>query len=262
MDFREHRAYAPGDDVRFVDWRASARQEHVFIKEGEHLKNATIYLLLDCSASMAWGCTFGEAEVSPPRSQTTLALAAALGYLALAHGDRLVVIPTGGQPLLGPVSGKGQFPGLLNYLAALHFEGQDDLGQVMAGLARRSLSRGGLVLALSDLLGVGDLSRALEALPAPRWGSVLLHLLHPAELDPQARGDLELYDIETGQRRRHAITDKVLETYRQRLRSWLDSLETACQGKTNAIYSLIQTNWSLDREILPRLRSANVVKAL
>jgi hypothetical protein len=32
MDFREHRAYAPGDDVRFVDWRASARQEHVFTR--------------------------------------------------------------------------------------------------------------------------------------------------------------------------------------------------------------------------------------
>jgi uncharacterized protein (DUF58 family) len=255
MDFREHRAYTPGDDVRFVDWRASARQEHVFIKEGENLKNATIYLLLDCSASMAWG--------NPPRSQTALVLAAALGYLALnAHGDRLVVIPTGGNPLLGPVSGKGQFPGLLNYLSALRFEGQEDLGQVMAGLARRSPSRGGLALALSDLLGVVDLSRALEALPAPRWGAILLHLLHPEELDPPARGDLELYDIETGQRRRHAITEKVLETYRQRLGSWLENIETACAEKPNTLYSMIQTDWNLEGEILPRLRSANVVKPL
>jgi hypothetical protein len=179
----------------------------------------------------------------------------------LAHGDRLVVIPTSGRSL-GPVSGKGQVPGLLNYLAALRFEGQDDLGQVLAGLTRRSPSRGGLVLALSDLLGIQDLSRAIEALPAPRWGAVLLHLLHPEELDPSARGDLELYDIETGQRRRHAITDKVLETYRQRLGSWLESLETACLEKTNAIYSLIQTDWALEGEILPRLRRANVVKPL
>src|SRR5687767_135834 len=34
-DFREHRVYQPGDDLRHVDWNASARAEHVFIKMGE-----------------------------------------------------------------------------------------------------------------------------------------------------------------------------------------------------------------------------------
>ena len=63
-EFREHRMYVFGDDVRFVDWKASARQEHIFIKQGEHPKEATVFLLLDCSASMSWG--------QPPKSMASL----------------------------------------------------------------------------------------------------------------------------------------------------------------------------------------------
>jgi uncharacterized protein (DUF58 family) len=84
-EFQQHRMYVPGDDVRFVDWKASARAEHIFVKQGEQPKEATVYLLLDCSASMAWG--------SPPKSQAALQLAAALAYLALSHGDRFMLVP-------------------------------------------------------------------------------------------------------------------------------------------------------------------------
>ena len=55
FDFREHRTYVPGDDVRYVDWKASARQEHIFIKQGEYPKEASVQILLDCSRSMDWG---------------------------------------------------------------------------------------------------------------------------------------------------------------------------------------------------------------
>jgi uncharacterized protein (DUF58 family) len=262
MDFREHRMYAPGDDVRFVDWRASARQEHIFIKQGEQLKNASIYLLVDCSASMTWG--------TPPKSQSTLELAAALGFMTLAQGDRLIVVPLidpekgKGPPPLGPVSGKGQFPGLLNYLRALRFAGQVDFGRALAGFRRRN-SRGGLVLLLSDLLGAPDLAPGLEALTngagAPAWNVVLFHLLHPEELNPALHGDFKLQDIETGQVKRYVVTEKALEIYVERLQAWRDSLERTCQDR-NAFYTLIPTHWSLERETLPHLRGANVVKSL
>src|SRR5690242_1985237 len=54
-DFREHRLYLPGDDLRHVDWNASARSEHVFVKLGERPREVTIHVLLDNSASMDWG---------------------------------------------------------------------------------------------------------------------------------------------------------------------------------------------------------------
>lgn len=262
-EFREHRRYTPGDDVRFVDWKATARQEHVFIKQNETPKDVAVTLLIDCSASMTWG--------NPPKLATTLALASALGYLALAQGDRLVVRPVvaTGLPVLGPIRGKGQVPLLVRFLGELgeragQLRAQADLGKAMIALGRRSPApgagrpgalAGGLVCVLSDLLGVGDLLTGLAALPQPAWNVAVLHLLHPAEIEPALApgyGDFELFDIETGQKKRHALTARAFETYRQRLQAWQDDLARACQEK-GALYSMISTGWSFEREILPRL---------
>lgn len=258
-DFREYRVYTPGDDVRFVDWKASGRQEHIFIKQGEQQKDAAVYVLLDCSASMVWG--------EPPKFQALLSIAAALGYLALAQGDRLMVVPlfdrarkfpASLQPL-GPIHGKGLVPHLLNYLRALPFRGQVDLAQSLAGFARRYNIRGGLVVVLSDLLGEQDLAKGLASLPLPTWNLVICHLLHPAELNPVVRGDFEMQDIETGQMKRYAVTDKAISTYRQRLQAWLNSLEATCMER-KARYTMIPTDWHLESQIIPHLREVNVVK--
>jgi uncharacterized protein (DUF58 family) len=258
-EFREHRQYAPGDDVRYVDWKASARQEHIFIKQGERQKDAAVFLLLDCSASMAWG--------DPPKSRAAIALANALGYLALAQGDRLTVLPVTGSrppnglPPLGPIRGKGQVPMLFNYLQAVRFDGRVDLAQFMAGFGQRKPARGGLILVISDLLNMGELSRGLQAFPRPGWQVVVCHLLHPAEIDPALDGYFELQDIETGQRKRYTITPRALATYRSRLQSWQDQLARTCQER-KAAYTVIPANWSLENETIPHLRGIQVVSPL
>lgn len=253
-EFWEHRLYVPGDDLRYVDWKASARQEHVFVKQGEDPKEATVYLLLDCSASMAWG--------DPPKRVTGQALAAALGYLALAHRDRLVVVPFAQQTAqrLGPIRGKGQAPALLNYLRLLPFEGQTDFAQSIHSFSRH-VARGGLTLIISDLLEVVDLSSVLKSLPAPTWDVVVFHLLHPEELDPTLRGDVEMVDVETGEAANYDVDARAVQTYRQRLEAWQNDLEMACV-ENNAFYCLIPADWSLDREIIPYLRSVHVVRPL
>jgi uncharacterized protein (DUF58 family) len=262
-EFREHRQYTPGDDVRYVDWKASARQEHIFIKQGDTQKAALVYLLIDCSASMTWG--------EPAKSRAALALANALGYMALAHSDRLVVLPVGaagggsargeGLQPLGPLWGQGQAPLLNQYLQAVRFAGQVDVSAALAGLRQRKLSRGGLVLVLSDLLGSGDLSASLDALPAPAWNVVFCHLLHPAELDPALDGYFEMVDIETGAKKRYPVTPRVLQTYRQRMQNWQGELSRLSLER-KAVYNMIPTNWTIEDQIIPRLLRSQVVKRL
>ena len=270
-DFREHRMYTAGDDVRFVDWKASARQEHIFVKQGEHPKEATVYILLDCSASMACG--------EPAKAECALALASALGYLALSHSDRLFVVPLaaspaqqtvaastannrpGALPSLGPINGKGQIPGLLNYLRSLPLKGQVNLTAAIRAFSRQKATSGGLVLVISDLFGVNDLTPALESLPVPTWDIVVFHLLHPEEIQPTRRGDYEMVDIETGLKVNYDITDKALKTYQERLQSWCKDLEMACVVN-NAFYTLIPTDWSLEGQIIPHLRQVDVVRPL
>ncbi len=255
VEFRDHRKYVPGDDVRFVDWRASARHEHIFLKQGEQPKETMVSVLLDCSASMAWG--------SPPRHAAALALAAAFGYLALAHGDRLRVVPFGGvrtlNPLsaLGPLGGKGQLPTLLNYLRDLPFGGQADFTETLRAFSRRT-SHGGLVLVISDLLDVGEIGPALGFLPAPAWDVRVFHLLHPEELAPTVRGGFEMVDAESGQAVNYDVDAKALAEYQARLQSWRDALEMACVER-HALYTLIHSDWSLGGEVLPHLRRMGVV---
>ncbi|MGH2538714.1 MAG: DUF58 domain-containing protein [Candidatus Promineifilaceae bacterium] len=252
-DFREHRAYVPGDDLRFVDWKASARQEHVFVRQGEYPKQATVYLLLDGSRSMVWG--------EPPKYLAALQLAAALGLAALSQSDRLVVQPLGapeGRPL-GPISGKGQMATLLNYLRGLTFDGQAELGQAVRDFSRRR--RGGLVLLLSDLLELGDLAAVLDLLPAPRWDVVLLHLLHSHELAPELRGDYEMVDIENGRAANYDVDEGALKQYQSHLDAWRAGLELTCV-EHGAFYSLIPTGWSLAEEILPHLRELHILTPL
>lgn len=249
-DFREHRKYVPGDDVRYVDWMASARQEHVFVKQGEHPKEATVYLLLDCSASLNWG--------QPPKYAAALSLAAALGYLALAQADRLVVYSLA-QPAVrpfGPISGKGQVPALLNYLRSLPFQGQLRLERSLQEITRRA--RGGLVLLISDLLDVPDFSSILNNFPSPTWDVNVFHLLHPQELEPGLRGDFRMIDVESGATANYDLDGRALQLYQQQLDAWRAGLEQACV-ENNAFYTLIPAGWSLEREIIPHLRSVQVV---
>ena len=269
-DFRDHRQYTPGDDVRYVDWKASARQEHVFVKQGEIPKAAMVYILIDCSASMRWG--------NPPKSQAALALASALGYLALSHSDRLVIVPvTGSAPAtsaaaasrqttqsfqrMGPFWGKGQAPMLNSYFEGLRFEGQINLTQAVVQLSQRKLSQGGLVLVITDMFGSDGLPKALARLQAPAWQVVFCHMLHPDEVNPELNGYFEMLDIETQQKKRYQITAKVLETYRQRLQAWQSELAQMCL-ESSAVYSMFPTNWSLESEMIAQLQRIRVVERL
>jgi uncharacterized protein (DUF58 family) len=252
-DFREHRQYVPGDDVRFVDWKASARSEQIHLKQGELPQETTVHLLLDTSASMAWG--------SPPKHPAALRLAAALGYLALAHDDRLNVAPvTAGAPRPPiQIKGKAQFPALLKELRALPCGGRADLAASLHALARTH--RGGLALILSDLLDVPDLPAALKPLPAPRWDVTVLHLLHPEELAPRLTGQVEMLDAESGAHANYDVTAQSLAAYAAHLQGWLDVVELACI-ESKVFYTRLSTGWALDAEMLPHLRRLGVLEAL
>jgi uncharacterized protein (DUF58 family) len=255
LEFREHRMYTPGDDVRFVDWKASARQEHIFVKQGEHHKEASIFVLLDCSASMGWG--------EPPKSTTALRLAAILGYLALAHGDRFFLVPFQQQILqpLGPVNGKGQVPQLLNTLRSLPFRGGSDFQSLGPQFRRRYGHTSGLLLVISDFIDLEDPRAFLDRFPAPRWDVVMLHLLHPLEEKPAFSGDYEFQDVETGAAANLDINPKTLLAYQQHLRAWKETLNMACVEK-NAFYMHIETAFQNDLQLLTSLREIHLLKPL
>jgi uncharacterized protein (DUF58 family) len=250
-DFREHRLYLPGDDLRHVDWNASARSEHVFVKLGERPREATIHVLLDNSASMAWG--------QPPKLGSARRLATAIGYLALSHGDRLTLAGLASPAQrLGPIHGKGQVPRLLRYARELPVAQRADALAAVEWLARRHPT-GGCVVLISDLLAVPDLEAVCAALPAPLWQLVVVHLLHPAELAPTLSGEIEFLDVETGQRANYDLDAAALERYRAFVADWCEAAERTCFER-RATYARVQSDWPVEQAVLPYLRRRGVVQ--
>lgn len=249
-DFHEHRLYVPGDDIRYVDWKASARHERVFIKLGEHPKDATVHMILDTSASLNWG--------DPSKAHACIQIAAALGYSILVHGDRLVVWLMRSPPtsLLGPISGKGQVPTLLKHLYGLVFEGRADMLSIAREILRRY--KGGFILILSDLLEIDGLFESMKLIQPPRWDIAVVHLLHPKEIKPGISGNYQFVDIESGLTKNYDVNVRALQQYEQNISNWIRDLDMNFVDN-NTFYTMIQTDWSLDREIIPYFRKIHLL---
>jgi len=83
VEFRDYRPYAVGDDLRYVDWNIYSRLERMVLKLFVEEEDLCIHLLVDASASMAFG--------SPAKLDYALRAAGALGYIGLANLERVAV---------------------------------------------------------------------------------------------------------------------------------------------------------------------------
>jgi uncharacterized protein (DUF58 family) len=189
------RPYRPGDDVRHIDWNATARmhEPHVRVHVGE--RALTAWLLLDVSASM----TFGTGDRR--KADVAEGVALAIGHVATRRGNRLGVVALGGgEPrVLRPQQGR---LGLLGLLAELRREPEaDGAGATSLGVAvhrTAALARArGLVVVVSDFRGPRDWEGPLKAMRA-RHGVLAVEIRDRREMELPPVGDLWLTDPETG----------------------------------------------------------------
>jgi uncharacterized protein (DUF58 family) len=250
--FSDHRPYSPGDDFRHIDWNAYAHHQEIVVKLGEVEQSVDVHVLLDVSRSMAWA--------SPPKLRAAQRLAAALGYLALTHNDRLRVVPfgTGPLPAFGPTQGKGRLIELLKFIERLQPDQPTALARALMTYAR-SHERGGLLVICSDLLAPEGLEEALRALPPPRWQTLVLHLLDQRELRPELTGPIELEDAETGQRLPLTLDAATLTAYRRNVTEWQERLAAAC-ARRGVTYAQVLAHWPLEQQVVPYLRARRILQ--
>ncbi|TPV95744.1 MAG: DUF58 domain-containing protein [Myxococcales bacterium FL481] len=82
LEFRDHRPYVPGDDLRRLDWRAAARHDRLILRQQEAEQELTATVLLDGGGNMG----YGDGESSKWRHAT--AITAALAFVAAQRHDR------------------------------------------------------------------------------------------------------------------------------------------------------------------------------
>ena len=113
IEFADHREYSHGDDFRHLDWNVFARHGQLLLKRFQEEEDLHVYLLLDCSRSMAFG--------SPPKFDAARQIVAALAYIALSDLDRIAAIAFAGDIIADfPLTrGKDRILSLLKFLEGL-----------------------------------------------------------------------------------------------------------------------------------------------
>jgi len=192
VDFAEHRAYMPGDDVRLIDWRVYARTDRLYVKQFETDTNANLHLVLDISASM----DFGSGTVS--KLEYAKFLAASLAYLSTRQRDRIGLITFNNDIVdFIPTSIK-HFSRVLHTLDNVTAGGVSDYQLPLEKIAER-LRRRSLVVLISDLYETPD--RLLAAMNQLRYRGnelIVFHLLDPLELSLNIGDVSSVEDMESG----------------------------------------------------------------
>jgi uncharacterized protein (DUF58 family) len=183
--FAEHRDYRPGDDLRMLDWRAFARSDRYTVKHFEQETHLRAHLLLDLSASMA----FDGNQPATQKATYAATLLAAFAWILLGQGDAVgaFAFDSDLRKALPARNRPDHLDALLSILALPVARDRDaprpSLAKTLTALGER-VGRRGLVILASDLLDEDPAALTpLSQLSALGNELIVLHVLHPQELD-------------------------------------------------------------------------------
>lgn len=254
IDFADHRTYAPGDDVRSLDWNLLARLDRAFVRLREEDEDLTLSLIVDASASMACGAA--------PKLELAVRIAAALAYIALGGLDRVsvTVVGAGVRAATPPLRGKGNAARVLDLLGGVSGEGQTDLAAAARQvLAARGTARRGRTILVSDLFDPAGPLPALTRLRGARQDVVLIQVTDAGDATPGGDdGDITAIDSETGVGRALTISAASRRAQQESYRAWLRGIAGACRQRAVPCFQ-IEVSTTFEDAVLRILRAGGIV---
>ncbi|MGH7449341.1 MAG: DUF58 domain-containing protein [Longimicrobiales bacterium] len=252
LDFAEHRAYYPGDDIRRVDWRLFARTDRYYVKEYEADTNSNFTVLLDISKSMS----YGGAGIS--KLEYAKYLGASLSYFSREQRDRVGLLTFDSDIVdYVPPSAK-HLDIVLHTIDRVRAERPGALGGSLHK-ATELLRRRGLVVIISDLYEEPDRVQSAAGMLRHRGHDVIVfHVLDRTEIDLEgAAGKVSLddatsfEDLETGERM-PVITESVRERYRAMIQDHIATIRRKLTEE-RIDYALFDTSMPLDNALFAYL---------
>lgn len=252
VEFADHRQYAPGDDLRFLDWSIYARLDRLMIKLFQEEEDLHVYLLLDASASMNYG--------RPNKFRYAQKVVAALGYIGLVNMNRVGVgtFSTALDRSLRPERGRRNLQKMIRFLEETPCEGKTDLGAACKRFAQEHPRRG-VVIVVSDFLDRKGYQDAVRFFVARKMDVFCLQVLSPQELDPPLAGDLKLIDAEDGEETEVTVSGPLLAAYKRNLQAFMGGLKEFCH-KRGARYLCASTAMPFERLVLDQLRLHGIIR--
>ncbi len=181
IEFAEHREYAPGDDLRHLDWKVFGRTDKYYLKQYEDETNLICYLVLDVSQSMQYRGSHSHLS----KLEYAQCVASAVAWLVLKQQDAVGLVTFDDQirANITPSSNATHLQPIMQAMEPAATGNKTATGPIFHELAERFRKRG-VVLILSDLLDdVSTMMAGLKHFHHRRHDVILFHILDSAEVD-------------------------------------------------------------------------------
>ena len=237
-EFAQYRHYRPGDDLKYVDWKAFARTDRIYTRQFRETTNLSALFVVDVSRSMDFHGKF----------QLARTVTAILGTLVLDQGDAAGVLAVDDRAhFVPPRSGHHHLRVFLSEVASLRAEGATSIAEALRRAAA-IVKRRGLLLVVSDLYE--DAAALAEIKRIARMGHdvIVIHTLAREELTLEVGGAAEFVDLESG-RTLMVQPGAARESYVAAVHTWLATTEQQLRREGIAYLRLIA-----DEPLEPALR--------
>ncbi|MGC4031970.1 MAG: DUF58 domain-containing protein [Tepidisphaeraceae bacterium] len=242
VEFADYREYAPGDDLKRLDWRAFARSNRYFIKQYEEESNLRCTMLLDASASMK----YAGRHAAMSKFDYAATTAASLAHLLVKQRDAvgLSLIDKEQRAWFRPAATQANLTKIIDALSVAKPDRETELSVAMNSVAGQIANRG-LVVILSDLLT--DLDAFYTALGRLRHGGheiLVFQILDTDEIELPFQDSVMFHDIE-GKEELFAEPWAFRKQYKEAMLAFIEDVRKRCHF-ANIDHLLLTTDAPLD----------------
>ncbi len=227
-DFADHKPYAPGDDLRMLDWRLAARSDRLVVRQYESQRPLRAAVVVDVSASMEYGSVDARGDTPGTKSEVAAHAAAILGGRLLMQGDSAQLGLAGRGIREFPMRRGGPQVAAWCQDVAHGLPAGDAgcaLGEAIAGAVAR-LGRPGLLAVCTDALDEDESwVEGLTEARARGHGVLVLHVVDPAERDLPFADPAAFEGLE-GETSVHAHPARIRRLYRELFAEHVDRLRS------------------------------------
>lgn len=225
-DFDHHKNYQPGDPLRHIDWKVSARHDKYFVKRYTEDTSLAVRLVVDRSASM-----LQATESLPSKYLQACRVTACLAYLILKEKDSAGLVLASADELfwLPLRSTQNHLVAFLQALATKQAAAEDALQPCLKAVRDRGERRGLVVLVTDLMYDPLPIQRELAQLQAQGHELLLLNLRDPTEEDFPFNRWVEFRDLENAGVRHRLDTIPLRKIYRQEYQDLLEEWRSWCR---------------------------------
>lgn len=242
--FWQFRQYYPGDELRRLDWRQSAKSDRLFLRQMEWSASQTAFLWCDVSASMRFSSRRDLATKQERAQVLTLALA---GAMARA-GERVALLGSGERPS----TGRFVLESIAHRLAYLSAQAEPSADEVFSLPPGAALPAHAHVILVSDFLApIPELRAAIDRFASGACRGHMIQVLDPAELDLPYSGRVRFEGVEGEGELLMSRAENIRDDYRAELERHWQGLRTLSQS----------AGWSLSRHVTDQSAARSLLEA-